>query len=87
MTLLGVFGGGLFLIPLILIGASAFSFYKAYKQRESGMAGTIIDPRTGEKKYVESDKKLSYTEIGAFWFGVMFLCGFIVSVVLMISDK
>lgn len=87
MTLLSVFGGGLFLIPLLLIGASAWSFYKAYKQRESGMRGRVVNPRTGQWEWKESDEKLSYVEIGAFWFGVMFLCGFIATVVLMIADK
>lgn len=86
MTLLSVFSGGLWLIPLILIGASAYSFYKAVKQRNSGMRGRVSKP-DGTWEWKESDEKLSFTEIGAFWFGVMFFCGFIASVILMISDK
>lgn len=87
MNLLSVFGGGLFIIPLILLGASVFSFYKAVKQRNSGMRGRVVNPQTGEWEWKESKEKLSFTEIGAFWFGVGFGVAFIVSVVMMISDK
>lgn len=87
MKLLGVFSGGLWIIPLLLLGASAYSFYQAVRQRNSGMRGRVVNPQTGQWEWKESKEKLKFTEIGAFWYGVGFGVGAIVSVIMMISDK
>ena len=86
MSLLGVFGGGLFIIPLILLAASAYSFYRGYKQWKSGSAGYVFD-ENGKPTWTESDKRVKFWTIGSVVFGIGFFVAFIIVVILMAGDK
>lgn len=74
-------------LPYFFLALAIYCFYRANRQRNSGMAGWVVNPKTGEKRWAESDKKLSFTEIGSFWFGVIFLCAAIGSFIWMQLDK
>ena len=85
MNLLGVFGGGLWIIPLILILGSAWFFYVGYRAWKSGTAGWTWIGNT--PKWVESDKRAPFFSVGQVIFGLILFVAFIVTVILMVGDK
>lgn len=85
MTLLSALGGGLFLIPLILLLAALWSFYRTYLSWKSGSAGWKWYGNI--PKWEESDERVKITSIGAFWFGAAFLLFSIVTFILMQAEK
>ena len=86
MYLLSALGGGLFVIPLGLLLASIFSFYKGVKQWKSG---STWDEDLGMGKLVkhESDERVGFFSVGANVFGAILLVAAIVSFVIMLGDK
>ena len=81
MTLLSTFGGGLFIIPILTLLGAVLSFRKAYISHNSNSTqstkGGLID-NTGN---------VPYTQIGSFWFGVIFVASTIVIVLMMHLDR
>lgn len=75
-------GGGLWIIPLISLLGSIYSFFRAYRQHESGTAGYNSDG-----VWVESASKMGYLEIGATWFGIILFAIAIISFWLMKRDR
>ena len=86
MKLISVFGGGLWIIPILLLVGIAVSFYKAYRQWISGSEITI-DKWFGPLEYIDSDKRVKFLSIPAAKFGIGFLVLLIVCVIVMIGDK
>lgn len=81
-----VWQGGLWIIPCVLILASLYSFYRAYKQWKSGSAWWGQDEK-GVAKRMESKEKVNFFSIGATRFGIIFLLAFIVVVIVVNADK
>lgn len=81
MTLLSVFAGGLWIIPLITFFGGIYSFYRAYRQHNSNSTQSTKD---GIK---DNTGNVPYTQIGAFWYGVGLVLSTIVIVILMVNDK
>lgn len=86
MYLLSALGGGLWIIPLGLLLASIWSFYRGYKQWKSGSGGYQKDSR-GVDVWVESDEKVNFWSIGATVFGIILLAAAIGSFVWMQLEK
>lgn len=83
MYLLSALGGGLFIIPLLLLLAGLWSLYRGYKQWKSGSGGYVGNP----PRWVESDEKVGLTTIGAFWFAVILIASAIGSFIWMQLEK
>jgi uncharacterized membrane protein len=81
MTLLSVFGGGLFLIPLMILAGAAIFGYQAHKAHNSN---SWKRDRSG---YHDNQGNVPYTEIGQFWFAVVLVASAIVVICLMVADK
>ena len=77
----------LLFIPIALLLASIWSFYKGYKQWSSGTIITTMDPKGGPVTRTESDKRMSWFSIGANWFGIIFLCAAAGSYFIMLSER
>jgi hypothetical protein len=86
MYLLSALGGGLWIIPLVLLLGSLWSFYRGYTQWKSGSGGWVTQPN-GTKKWVESDEKVNFWSIGATVFGIILLLAAIGSFVWMQLEK
>ena len=59
-------------IPIGILIASIISFVIGNKQWKSGTTTTTMDPRGGPVTRTDSSKRVSWTSIGAFWFGIIF---------------
>ena len=77
MTLLSVFGGGLWIIPSAILLGSLFSFYKAWRNRNSGW-----EQQKPDGSIISGPEKLPYTEVPAFYFSVILFVFFIIVVLL-----
>lgn len=82
MTILSVFGGGLFLIPLVLFLGFCYCVYRYLKQRKSGSYYTDIK---GVKHY--HDKPAPFFNHASVWFGLILLAGLILTLIFMYGDK
>ncbi len=80
---MSAFAGGLWIIPVGLFLAAIWSFYRGFKQYQSGSGGYQGNP----PKWVESDEKVPLFSIGAIWFGIIFLACAISSVLWMYLEK
>ena len=83
MTLLSALGGGLFIIPLVLLLTSLWSFYRGYKQWKSGSGGYVGNP----PRWVDNDEKVPYFSVGATIFGIILLAAAIGSFIWMQIEK
>lgn len=81
MQILSAFGGGLFLIPLLILLAAAYSFYRGIKASKSG--STIQD------KYgtASSDKNVSFFQTGGGIFSIILFAALILVIILMLKDR
>lgn len=82
MTLLSAFGGGLWIIPLGLLLAAAWSFYRSYLSHNSNSTRSDRD-----KGIIDNTGNVPYTQIGSFWFGVILVVAFIVAVIWMANER
>lgn len=82
MTLLSIFGGGLFIIPLLTLGGAIWFGYVAYKAHNSN--STKSDR---EKGIIDNTGNVPYWQIGQAWFSAILFLATIVIVAAMISDK
>lgn len=86
MTLLSIFGGGLFIIPiLLLIGAGIF-LYQTIKASKSNST-TQVDSGTPNVHVEDNTGNIPFYKIPQFIFVVILAIAAIVSVIMMISDK
>lgn len=67
MTLLSAFGGGLWIIPLLLTFGAAWFLIVAIRKHNSG--SHYQDQHTG--KYVSTPGNVPLSKIGQFWFAVI----------------
>lgn len=86
MTLLSVFGGGLFIIPLACFLGSTYCFYKGNKQWKSGSTWNE-DTGIGPLIKHDSDERVRFLSIPAVKLGIALLILGIIISILMISDK
>lgn len=79
--LLSIFGGGLFIIPLILLAAIVYGFKRYKKERASGSEWWY------NGKHYESDEPAPFYACWGFW--IMAICGvsFIATVWAMVAAK
>lgn len=82
MTLLFL-GGGLWIIPLALLGAAAWFGVIAVRKHQSGV--NYQDQKTG--KWLNTPGKIPYSQIGQFWFAVVFAAAAIGALIWMYSDR
>ena len=81
MQLLGVFGGGLWIIPVILFLAAGWSFYRGYRSSKSNSTITTyqgVQDNTGNVPIYQT---------GGFVFGCIFIVALIAVIFLMAADK
>lgn len=82
LQLLSAFGGGLIIIPVGLFLASVWSFYRAYRAHNSNSTQQVKGGKT-----IDNTGNVPYTQIGAFWFGVVLLVCSIGSAIWMYSER
>jgi hypothetical protein len=82
MYLLSALGGGLFLIPLGLLIASIYSFYRGVKQWKSGSTWTTDDGVQHTSK-----ERVGFFTVGATVFGFILLAAAIGSFIWMQLEK
>lgn len=82
MNLLSAFGGGLWIIPLLLLFGVVYNVFRYIKQRNSGSYYRDIN---GVKH--PSDKPAPFFNHASVVFGLMFLAAFVGVVIWMINDK
>lgn len=75
-------GGGLFIVPLILLLASVWGFIYLYFQRKSG---SYYNDSMGKK--IPSDKKPPVLQCWGFWVGAVCGASCIISLIIMYADK
>jgi hypothetical protein len=80
-TLLSVFGGGLWFIPLALTVSALYSFYRGYKQSKSGSLESIGGRPT------PSNTNVPFWKCPATIFGYIFTLATIAVIILMYQDK
>ncbi len=81
MTLLSIWGAGLWLIPVLLFGAAAYSGYKGYK---SWTSGSYTTDRSGKRTY--SDTRVPFYRVTGFVYGAVFLLAAIVVLIWVSSE-
>ncbi len=82
MTLLSIWGAGLWILPVLLFGAAAYSGWRGYRSYTSGSYTT---DRSGKRTY--SDKKAPFYKITGFVYGAIFLAAAIVVLIWVGSEK
>lgn len=78
MTILSAFAGGLWIIPLGLLLAALYSFYRGYKQSKSGSLSGLAA--------VSSDENVPFWKCGATVFGYILLAAAIGAYIWMKQD-
>ena len=81
MTLLSAFGGGLWIIPLLLILASAWSAYRGYRSSKSN---STTQTRSGT---IDNTGNVSFLKTSGGVFSLIFLAAAIIVTILMINDR
>jgi hypothetical protein len=74
-------------IPIGILLASLFSFYKGYKNWSAGSVKTTMPPLGGPVTTEESKKRLSWLSIGANIFGLILLALAIGAYIVVQSEK
>jgi hypothetical protein len=74
-------------IPILFLIASLYSFYKGYKQWTSGSVITKVPRDGGPVIREESDKRVSWTSIGANVFGVILFVLAVGSFIIVQSER
>lgn len=83
MTLLSAFGGGLWIIPLLLLFGAMWFLVIAIRKANSG--SHYQDGRTG--KYVDTKGNVPVSRIGQFWFAIVLAATAIGSTIWMYLEK
>jgi len=85
MTILSVFGGGLWIILLLLIAAIIYCIYRVVIVRKGG---TIHREKVNGiwREWYTSDQP-PFTSIYSFWAAIILTCALIASVAWMIAEK
>lgn len=85
MTILSVFGGGLWLIPLLLLVALVYCIYRVVIVRKGG---TIHREKVNGiwREWYTSDQP-KFTSIFSFWCAIILAIALITTIQAMIADK
>ncbi len=75
--------GGLWIIPLLILGAAVFSFIRGYKQSKSG---SLEEGETSGSTR-ESDINVPFWKCTATIYGYIFTVALIVALIVMYNDK
>lgn len=75
--------GGLWIIPLLILGAAVFSFIRGYKQSKSG---SLEEGETSGSTR-ESDINIPFWKCTSTIYGYIFTVALIVALIVMYNDK
>lgn len=84
MTILSVFGGGLWLIPVLLFAAIIYCVYRVIIVRKGGTIHREKVNGTVRKWYTDDQPPLK--SIYSFWCGIIFFIAFIISLLTMFNE-
>lgn len=82
MNLLSAFGGGLWIIPVGLFLAAAWSAYRGYRSSKSG---STYQDKSGRQ--IESSDNVPFYKTGGGVFSIILTLALIVVIILMINDR
>lgn len=80
----------MYAIPIVLFLSSLWSFYRAWKQHNSGTKHyRITKDKDGfpKREIYFTEDKFPIIQIGAFWFGVALFAASIVTLIIMLSER
>lgn len=83
MNLLSAFGGGLWIIILLIASGAAYFFVRAYKASQSG--SSVYNPQL--KRTLYSDKNVPIYKTGYFILGCIAVVALIGAIAIMISER
>lgn len=86
MILLSVFGGGLFMIPVLLIIGILIFGYQTIKASRSNST-TQVGTGSANVKVEDNTGNIPFYKVPQFIFVVIFVVALIVTVIMMVSDK